>query len=225
MRTQAPPLPRYEVTPADDGGHHVVDRRHGYALTRHPTASEAGQFARVLASSRTVAVAAVRALDAAQTGPAADVRRTLRRYGYRWALAENGARARHREGHLTELVESGHLSRVWSSVGHPFYCTPERFTELSATWRTYEGGRYPTAPLSELERDRLALGGLPERKRYAPCDLHGITLWACLLCGPRESWECQWGECVANAVTSECERCGLSPVRVGAGPVLPSAAA
>lgn len=42
MRTQAPPLPRYEATLADEGGHHVVDWRHGHALTRHPTASEAG---------------------------------------------------------------------------------------------------------------------------------------------------------------------------------------
>jgi hypothetical protein len=27
------------------------------------------------------------------------------------------------------------------------------------------------------------------------------------LCGPREDFECQWGECTANRVTAYCERC------------------
>lgn len=66
---------------------------------------------------------------------------------------------------------------------------------------------FPAADLARLERPRPALEALPERKRRELCELHGIALWRCLLCGPREQFECQWGECTANRVTAYCERC------------------
>ncbi|MFD0501831.1 hypothetical protein ACFQ0G_00745 [Streptomyces chiangmaiensis] len=35
-----------------------------------------------------------------------------------------------------------------------------------------------------------------------------------MLCGPREQFECQWGACAANAVTTYCEQCArLDPRR------------
>ncbi|MFF4733786.1 hypothetical protein ACFY3M_53205 [Streptomyces mirabilis] len=66
---------------------------------------------------------------------------------------------------------------------------------------------FPAADLARLERPRPALEALPERKLRELCELHGITLWRCPLCGPREQFECQRGECTANAVTTYCERC------------------
>jgi hypothetical protein len=60
---------------------------------------------------------------------------------------------------------------------------------------------------ARLERPRPALEPLSARKRLERRELHGITLWRCLLCGPRERFECQWGECTANRVRACCERC------------------
>ncbi|MFE6274068.1 hypothetical protein ACFVQ9_35365 [Streptomyces goshikiensis] len=66
-------VPPYTVVAAA-GVHQVVDSRHGYALAEHPGQAAAGEQARLLAADPAAAVAAVRALDTAQSGPAADAR-------------------------------------------------------------------------------------------------------------------------------------------------------
>ncbi|MFD4588312.1 hypothetical protein [Streptomyces sp. NPDC058434] len=188
-----------------------MDQLHGYALSSHAAYPVAEAAARELASSPAAAVAAVTALDAAQGGPAAAERRTLRRFGYAWSLRQDEMLSVLREfshHRLEELVENGHLAMIFSPAGQPFYCTPERFEQLSPRWVRGRDVSFPAADLARLERPRPARDLLPERARYQPCELHGITLWRCLLCGPRELFECDWGACTANRVAAAyCERC------------------
>ncbi|MGW2563431.1 hypothetical protein ACWCXB_30250 [Streptomyces sp. NPDC001514] len=108
---------------------------------------------------------------------------------------------------LEALVSDGHLAMVFSPAGRPYYTTPERFDQLSPRWVRDGEESFPTAEPARLERPRPALAALPQRQRRELCELHGIALWRCLLCGPREDFECQWGECTANRVTAYCERC------------------
>ncbi|MGX4695125.1 hypothetical protein [Streptomyces sp. JNUCC 63] len=207
-RHPRPPV-RYAVA-EQEGAHQVVDQLHGYALSSHTTSPDAEAAARELASNPAAAVAAVEALDAAQSGPAAAERRILRRYGYAWSLRQDEMLSLLREfshHRLEALISDGHLAMVFSPAGQPFYTTPERFEQLSPRWIRDGEESFPAADLARLQRPRPALETLPERKRWEPCELHGITLGRCLICGPRERFECQWGECTANAVTAYCERC------------------
>ncbi|MFE6098292.1 hypothetical protein ACFQ7M_41060 [Streptomyces massasporeus] len=96
---------------------------------------------------------------------------------------------------------------VFSRAGLPYYTTLERYAQLSPRWIRDGDESFPAADVDRLERPRPALELLPVRTRYEACELHGITLWRCLICGPRERFECQWGECIANRVTAYCERC------------------
>ncbi|WP_438306579.1 hypothetical protein ACSHXN_43890 (plasmid) [Streptomyces sp. HUAS TT11] len=200
---------RYAVA-EHEGTHQVVDQLHGYALSSHTTHAAAEDTAQELASNPTAAIAAVEALDAAQTGPAATERRILRRYGYAWSLRQDemlsllGEFSYHR---LEALVSTGHLTVVFSPVGQPFYTTPERFDQLSPRWIGDGQESFPAVDRARLERPRPALKALSERRRRELCELHGIALWRCMLCGPREQFECQWGACTANAVTTYCEQC------------------
>jgi hypothetical protein len=197
-----------------------VDQLHGYALSSRTTRAAAADTARELTSSPTAAVAAVEELDASQTGPAAAERRILRRYGYAWSLRQDEMLSLAREfshHRLETLISRGHLAMVLSPAGQPFYTTPERYEQL-APHRVRDGDEsFPAADLARLERPRPALELLPKRQRYQPCELHGIALWRCLICGPRERFECQWGECTANTVTTYCERC----VRIDPGRTFP----
>ncbi|MFD7556502.1 hypothetical protein ACFV9E_18430 [Streptomyces sp. NPDC059835] len=210
--TPAPaPAAPYTVVAAA-GGFRVVDSRHGYALAEHETEAAAVVRALQLAEDPDVAVAAVRALDAAQCGPAADARRILRRYGYRWALVESDMRELRpyesdlSDTDLADLLAEGHLVMVWDLRGLPFYTTPERYAELELTWIEDEGERFPAAPLAELQRPTPRLDLAREGRREV-CD-HGLAMYRCALCGPREAYECQWGTCTANAVArGVCERC------------------
>lgn len=86
-RRPQPPV-RYAVI-GHEGAHHVVDQLHGYALSSHTTRPAAEDAAREPACNPTAAIAAVEALDAAQSGPAATERRILRRYGYAWSLRQD----------------------------------------------------------------------------------------------------------------------------------------
>src|SRR3977135_2873001 len=88
--------PHYVAT-ATGGRHQVTDRVNGYALSEHADPQAADRAAQLLNTDPPPAVAAVRPLDDAQPGPAADARRTLRRYGYRWALVQNEAHHRRYE--------------------------------------------------------------------------------------------------------------------------------
>ncbi|MER6691119.1 hypothetical protein [Streptomyces minutiscleroticus] len=206
-RTQ-PPAP-YVVAELD-GAHHVVDQRHGYALSSHTTRAAAEEIARELTGNPAAAIAAVQDLDAAQTGPAAAERRLLRRYGYAWSLRESDMLDLLGDFiyyyRLKELTTAGHLAVVFSPAGMPFYTTPEQFQRLAP--RPVRDGKetFPAVDLARLERSRFALSAITQHKRYKPCELHGIALHRCMLCGPREQWECQRGACTANAVTTYCER-------------------
>ncbi|MFF8674209.1 hypothetical protein [Streptomyces sp. NPDC015242] len=199
------------------GAHQVVDQLHGYALSSHTTREAAEAAARELAADPAAAIAAVEALDAAQSGPAAAERRILRRYGYAWSVRQDEMLDLMREfsyRRLETLVCAGHLALVFSPAGQPYYTTPERFEQLSPRWIRDGQESFPAAELSRLERPRPARQALPPRERYAPCELHGITLWRCMLCGPRENFECQWGACTANRITAYCEQCArLDPRR------------
>lgn len=194
-----------------------MDQLHEYALSSHTTRPGAEAAARELASNPTAAIAAVEALDAAQSGPAATERRILRRYGYAWSLRQDEMLSLMREfSHrcLEALVSDGHLAMVFSPVGQPYYTTPERFDQLSPRWIRDGEESFPASDPARLERPHPALEALPERKRRELCELHGIALWRCLLCGPREAFECHWGGCTANRVTAYCERCArLDPRR------------
>ncbi|MDQ0994812.1 hypothetical protein [Streptomyces sp. V3I7] len=208
-RPQQQPPVRYAAT-EHNGAHQVVDQLHGYALTRHETGAEAESAARQMASDPGAAVAAVQALDAAQTGPAADERRMLRRYGYAWSLRQDEMLSLLPEfsfHRLESLIADGHLAMVWSPAGMPFYCTPERFEQLPLRVIRDDSGEFAAADLRLLERHRPALELVPHRQRYRPCEFHGVAFVRCMLCGPRERFECQWGGCTANAVTAYCERC------------------
>ncbi|CAL9328028.1 hypothetical protein [Streptomyces griseoflavus] len=208
-RRRPQPSVRYAVA-EHKGAHQVVDQLHGYALSSHTAPEAAEAAARELATDPAVAVVAVEELDAAQGGPAAAERRILRRFGYAWSLRQDEMLGLLREfshRRLEALVSAGHLALVFSPVGQPYYTTPERFEQLSP--RQVRDGEvsFPAADFRRLERPRPALEALPQRERYQPCELHGIALWRCLLCGPRERFECQWGECTANRVTIYCEQC------------------
>ncbi|MGW5136798.1 hypothetical protein [Streptomyces sp. NPDC004135] len=193
-----------------EGAHQVVDQLHGYALSSHTTPEAAEAAARKLTDDPAAAIAAVEALDAAQSGPAAAERRILRRYGYAWSVRQDEMLDLMREfgyRRLETLVSAGHLALVFSPAGQPYYTTPERFEQLSPRWIRDGQESFPAAELSRLERPRPARQALPRRERYAPCELHGITLWRCMLCAPRENFECQWGACTANRITAYCEQC------------------
>jgi beta-phosphoglucomutase-like phosphatase (HAD superfamily) len=69
--------PHYVAT-ATGGRHQVTDRVNGYALSEHADPQAADRAAQLLNTDPAAAVAAVRALDDAQTGPAADARRAAR---------------------------------------------------------------------------------------------------------------------------------------------------
>ncbi|MGW4102017.1 hypothetical protein [Streptomyces sp. NPDC004976] len=198
-RRRPQPSVRYAVA-EHEGVHQVVDQLHGYAPSSHSAREAAEAAARDLAADPGAAIAAVEALDAAQGGPAAAERRVLRRFGY-------GLMREFSHHRLEALVSTGHLALVFSRAGQPYYTTPERFEQLSPHWVRDGEESLPATDLSRLERPRPALEALPQRERYQPCELHGITLWRCLLCGPREQFECQWGECTANRVTAYCEQC------------------
>ncbi|MGW5657192.1 hypothetical protein [Streptomyces humi] len=207
--SQPQPPARYAVT-GPQGAHQVVDQLHGYTLSTHATLAAAESAARELLSSPAAAVAAVEALDAAQSGPAAAVRRILRRYGYTWSLRQDEmlSVARGFSYHSLEaLLQEGHLAMVFSPAGQPFYCTPERFEQLSPRQVQDGAESFPAADVAALERRRPRLELLSWRQRMEPCELHGIALGQCLPCGPREDFECQWGDCTANRVTAYCERC------------------
>ncbi|MGW4951470.1 hypothetical protein [Streptomyces parvulus] len=208
-RTRPQPPVRYAAA-EHHGLHQVVDQLHGYALSSHATIAAAEDAVRELTTNPTSAIEAVEELDAAQTGPAAAERRVLRRYGYAWSLRQDEMLSLGRElgpHRLEALISSGHLAMVFSPAGMPYYTTPERYAELAPRWVGDGDESFPAAETARLERPRPALELLPARKRYKPCELHGISLWRCLICGPRERFECQWGECTANRVTAYCERC------------------
>ncbi|MFD0067415.1 hypothetical protein [Streptomyces sp. NPDC056690] len=217
-RTQPQQPVRYLSTERE-GRHQVVDRLHGYVLSSHATATAAEDAVRELTANPTAAIEAVEELDAAQTGPAAAERRILRRYGYGFSLRQDDMLSlRGRFTHLETLISGGHLAMVFSPAGQPYYTTPERYAELSPRWMRDGDESFPTAESARLERPRTARALLPERVRYAPCELHGVTLWRCQLCGPREDFECQWGGCTANRITAAyCERC----VRMDPGRTFP----
>ncbi|MBB5109310.1 hypothetical protein [Streptomyces spectabilis] len=198
------------------GAFQVVDQLHGYALGSHPTRPAAEAAARALDSDPTAAIAAVEHLDAAQTGPAAKERRTLRRYGYAWSLRQDEMLSRHGEfshHRLKTLASHGHLAVVFTPVGLPFYTTPEQYEQLPIRWVRDGDESFPAADRACLERPRPARDALPKHERGRPCELHGITLWRCLLCGPREDFECGWGDCTANRITAYCERCARANPR------------
>ncbi|MFE7759389.1 hypothetical protein [Streptomyces sp. NPDC057429] len=213
-RTTIPP--RYTTAPPLAGhGHRVVDTRNGYTLTERPSVETARLAAGELNTSPRAAVNAVRALDDAQTGPAAHVLRSLRRYGYHWALEQREANILHRYWELKELTEAGHLAMVWSLQGKPFYVTPERYQALPIVFLEDTGKKFPAVPESELGRRRERLEAMPSKERYSPCELHGINTGKCAICMPVEAWECDWGTCWANSVTviegrPMCERCAPS---------------
>ncbi|WP_217236424.1 hypothetical protein [Streptomyces sp. AC555_RSS877] len=208
-RTQPQRPVRYAAA-EHDGRHQAVDQLHGYALSSHATRAAAEDAVRELTASPTAAIEAVEELDAALTGPAARERRILRRYGYAWSLRQDemlSLRGEFSLDRLETLISGGHLAMVFSPAGLPYYTTPERYAQLSPRWIRGGDESFPAADVAHLERPRPALELLPSRKRYEPCELHGITLWRCLICGPREHFECQWGDCNANRVTAYCERC------------------
>ncbi|MEU6511042.1 hypothetical protein [Streptomyces sp. NPDC046942] len=198
------------ATAEHEGVHQVVDQLHGYALSTHTSRADAEDSVRELASSPTAAIEAVEELDAGQTGPAATERRILRRYGYAWSLRQDemlSLRGEFSSHRLQTLISGGHLAMVFSPAGLPFYTTPERYKELSPRWIRDGDESFPAADLACLQRPRPALEALRQHERHQPCELHGITMWRCLICGPRERFECQWGDCTANRVTAYCERC------------------
>ncbi|MFD6285398.1 hypothetical protein [Streptomyces sp. NPDC060205] len=203
-----------------DGRHQVVDQLHGYELSSYATATAAEDAVHELTASPTAAIEAVEEFDAAQTGPAATERRILRRYGYDFSLRQDELMALRGEfspDRLETLISGGHLAMAFSPAGLPYYTTPERYAQLSPRWIRDGDESLPAADVARLERPRPAIELLPARKRYAPCELHGVTLWRCLFCGPREHFECQRGECAANRVTAYCERC----VRMDPGRTFP----
>lgn len=153
-RTQPQRPVRYAVT-EHEGGHHVVDQLHGYALSNHTARAAAAEAARELASNPTAAMAAVEELDAAQAGPAATERRILRRYGYAWSLRQDEMLSLMREfshRRLETLISHGHLAIVFSPAGRPFYTTPERYEQLSPRWIPDGDESFPAADLAHLER-------------------------------------------------------------------------
>ncbi|GGJ68007.1 hypothetical protein GCM10010121_093350 [Streptomyces brasiliensis] len=157
-RRRQPPV-RYAVTESQ-GAHQVVDQLHGYALSSHTTRPAAEAAARELASSPAAAVTAAEALDAAQSGPAAAERRTLRRYGYAWSLRQDEMLSLMREfshHRLGALISDGHLAMVFSPAGQPYYTTPERFNQLSPRWVRDGEQSFPTTDTTRLERPRPAL--------------------------------------------------------------------
>ncbi|MET7693845.1 hypothetical protein ABZT06_38770 [Streptomyces sp. NPDC005483] len=218
-RTQ-PQRPARYAAAEHEGRHQVVDQLHGYALSSHTTATAAEEVVRELTASPTAAIEAVDVLDAGQRGPAVIERRILRRYGYGWSLRQDemlSLRGEFSHDRLETLISGGHLAMVFSPAGQPYYTTPERYEQLPVRWIRDGDESFPAADPAHLERPRPALELLPARKRYELCELHGITLWRCLICGPRERFECQWGECTANRVTAYCERC----VRMDPGRAFP----
>lgn len=212
-RTTIPP--RYTTAlPLAGHGHRVIDIRNGYTLTERTYADTARLAAKELNTffPPPAAIAAVRALDDAQTGPAAHVLRSLRRYGYNWALEQCDAITLHSYRELTALKMAGYLNMVWSPQGKPFYVAPARYQALPIVFRHDTDEMIPTVPESELGRRRERLAAMPSKERYSPCELHGINTGKCAICGPVEAWECEWGTCWANAVTIStgrpmCERC------------------
>ncbi|MFF0764291.1 MULTISPECIES: hypothetical protein [unclassified Streptomyces] len=63
---------------------------------------------------------------------------------------------------------------------------------MSPRWIDDGQESFPAVDRARLERLRPP-AALPERKRRELCELHGIALWQCMLRGPREQFECQWG--------------------------------
>ncbi|GHB30859.1 MULTISPECIES: hypothetical protein [Streptomyces] len=215
-RTTVPPRYSTALPLLAGHGHRVVDTRSGYTLTERPDADAARLAAEEFNTSPRAAVNAVRALDEAQSGPAAHVLRSLRRYGYQWALEQREAVTLHSYHELAGLIEAGHLAMVWSIQGRPFYVTPERFRDLPTVFLEEDtGNEFPSVPESELDRRRARLEAMPSKERYSPCELHGINTGKCAICRPVEEWQCDWGTCWANAVTriegrQMCERCAPS---------------
>ncbi|MFD8078983.1 hypothetical protein ACFV3E_40790 [Streptomyces sp. NPDC059718] len=200
-RTAPTPAPQY-VTARVGDMHHVQDRINGYSLSRHSTPAEAERAAGDLNASPAAALAAVTLLDAGQTGPAADFRRTLRRFGYAWSLEQCDAFELCSPYALADLVSTGHVRMVWSSQGAPFYTTPERFRRLQVIFHAAEDGDvYPMTPAMALTRRRVRLAAMSDADRRNPCEDHGIAGGRCALCRPREEWECDFAGCSRNAIT------------------------
>jgi hypothetical protein len=190
----------------------VYDRINGYALSHHPSAEEAQRAAAGMNSTPAAAIAAVCALDESQTGPAAEFRRLLRRYGYGWAMETRDAAALVASFRTKEMARKGSIVMVWSSKGLPYYTTPERYSELPITFVQGAGDTFPTAPLAMVGRRFERLEAMPPRKRFELCEDHGLQTGTCAICRPKEPWECDYGTCWANAVTvisgrRTCERC------------------
>ncbi|WP_199550141.1 hypothetical protein [Streptomyces sp. N35] len=205
----------------------VLDQLHGYALSDHTAREAAEDSARELTANPAAAIAAVEALDAAQRGPPARGRRSLPRVGDAWRPPRGGMMGPFSEfssDRLRTLIAAGHLAQVYSRAGHPYVTTPERYAQLPLSWIHDEGVTYPVADFTLLDRHRPARASLSAHARYAPCELHGISLWRCLLCAPREAYECDWGTCTANRITaSHCERCARSnPLRTFPLPPCPA---
>ncbi|WP_433573736.1 hypothetical protein [Streptomyces sp. CA-251247] len=204
-----PPPPQY-LTATGGTGHQVTDRLNGYTLTEYATAQEAEAAVELLNTDPVAALAAVRTLDEAQSGPAATARRMLRRYGYNWCLEQRYAIDLHSHSELSELITAGHLAMVWSHRGLPFYTTPERYRELNIVFQYDTGEMIPTAVESTLQRRPIRLHAMPDHLRNAQCETHAYSVGRC--CPPIEEWECSWGYCGSNAVTKiarrrVCERC------------------
>lgn len=218
-----PPAPQY--IPAEiEGFLAVLDQLNGYVVSTHDTHVATVKRADQLSADPAEAVAAVRKMDAAMSGPAADVYRMLRRYGYHRAVIQSDARQFFSYYTLTKLTEAGHLVMVWSEEGLPYYTTPVRFDTLTITFQSDRGELIPTAPDRELQRRREALAAMPSHIRRARCE-HGLQTGDCGICGPVEAWECDWGTCRANAVTRcagrrVCEECAFVAFAV-AGKRLP----
>ncbi|MGW2841932.1 hypothetical protein ACWCWD_29605 [Streptomyces sp. NPDC001493] len=211
-RNGVAPPPQYLTAPVGIGLQ-VVDQLHGYALSEPTSAEDAQAVADELNRSPEAVLTAVHALDKTLVGPAAEVLRSMRRYGYRWSLDERAAADLHGYQKLEKLAAVGHLAMVWSLQGAAFFVTPERYRELEAAFRYDSDGR-PRVPASQLGRRRQQLEAMADRERYSPCELHGISTGSCGICGPKEAWQCDWGACWANAVTvcgqrRMCERDAL----------------
>jgi hypothetical protein len=200
-RRTAVPSEQYVTVPRGDYTE-VVDRLSGYTLSTHGAGYLAEKAAAFLNAHPEAAAAAHDALAQAQTGPAADARRALLRWGYRWTMdAETAAEVfvlgRSR---VEELVVTGDLVRVWSTRGAAYVTTPERFKELDIKDLVDGDKTFPSAQRDQLARPQTRLWALPPTVRYAACEC-GRTRGNCLSCAPFEEFECDWSGCRANAVT------------------------
>ncbi|WP_326693375.1 MULTISPECIES: hypothetical protein [unclassified Streptomyces] len=199
--------PRYTVDLQNPTSYYVRDRLNGYCLNpAHASREAAWEAAQEMNASPRAAAEAVIRHDWSHHSPAAPALRTIRRHGYRGTLMQSQALALYPAHKWEWWKGEDELLQVWEPNGLPYYRDPA--APLPLTRVRWGGEWWPVVSGVALRRSPQQF--IP--RFYTPCDVHGVALSICLLCGPHQAWQCTWSHCRSNAVTELegrplCERC------------------